>query len=148
MALMRLLLIHWCIHKRKADYKQTDPHQLHNLLSTDDKANQTSHAILGISLPKVVARLDSLLLVLKSCKGQVCVKPWKALHPLGEVTSLEDALDTRYDYFYEEEQTNRVYFDECARGYLLDVEGPQFNFESNSEGNSFIRDGLPWYEWV
>ncbi|QKX53241.1 uncharacterized protein TRUGW13939_00317 [Talaromyces rugulosus] len=134
--------------KEKADCEQADPHQLHNLLSTDDKENQTSHAILGISLPKVVARLDSLLLVLKSCKGQVCVKPWKALHPQGEVTSLKDALDTRYDYFYKEKQTSRVYFDECARGYLLDVEGPQYNFESNDEGNSFIRDGLPWYEWV
>lgn len=104
--------------------------------------------ILGINIAKLVPRLDSLLLVLKSCKGQVCVKPWKALHPGGEVTTLRDALDARYDHFYELEQTTRVKFEECVRGYLLDAEGPQFDFKEDNKVNMFLRDGLPWYEWV
>jgi hypothetical protein len=143
------LFILVCSFLYEAYCGQDDPYQLHNLLSTDGKSNTITHTILDTSLTKVVARLDSLLLVLKSCKGQVCVKPWEALHPRGEVTSLRDALDARYDKFYEVEQATRVYFDECVRGYLLDAEGPQFDYENKgSEENVFLRDGLPWYEWV
>lgn len=83
--------------------------------------------------------------MLKSCKGQVCVKPWDALHPRGEVMTLKDALDVRYDHFYDVEQTTRVQFNECARGYFLDAEGPQFDSGTDYE---VLRDGLPWYEWV
>ncbi|KAJ5833279.1 arylsulfatase [Penicillium riverlandense] len=115
----------------------------HELYDMTTKNNYLSHKILDTDLAKVVPRLDSLLLVLKSCKGQVCVKPWKALHPRGEVVTLEDALHARHDNFYEIEQTTRVRFEECARGYILDAEGPQFD-----EGKMILRDGLPWYEWI
>lgn len=73
---------------------------------------------------KVIARLDSLLLVLKSCKGVTCTDPWRKLHPHGNVKSLRDALKPRYDAFYEHEQ-QRVSFSRCANGYLVDAEGPQ-----------------------
>ncbi|RAK84164.1 arylsulfatase [Aspergillus costaricaensis CBS 115574] len=134
----------WCNNEHELYDMTNDPHQLHNLLSTNGLPNATAHIILNVDLCKVVQRLDSLLLVLKSCKGQVCVKPWDALHPRGEVTTLKDALDVRYDYYYEMEQTTRVQFDECARGYFLDAEGPQFG-----QGTEYgvLRDGLPCSIW-
>ncbi|KAJ5619462.1 arylsulfatase [Penicillium lagena] len=133
----------WCNNEHELYDMTTDPYQLHNLLSTEDKEHLPSHKILDTDLAKVVPRLDSLLFVLKSCKGQVCVKPWKALHSRGEVITLKDALHARHDNFYEVEQTIKVRFEECARGYLLDAEGPQFD-----EGKMALRDGLPWYEWI
>ncbi|CAL5872188.1 uncharacterized protein PFLUO_LOCUS6446 [Penicillium psychrofluorescens] len=133
----------WCNNEHELYDMTTDLYQLHNLLSTEDKEQLPSHNILDTDLTKLVPRLDSLLLVLKSCKGQVCVKPWKALHPHDEVLTLKDALHARHDNFYEMEQTTRVRFEECARGYILDVEGPQFD-----ERKMIFRDGLPWYEWI
>ncbi|OJJ50209.1 hypothetical protein ASPZODRAFT_139525 [Penicilliopsis zonata CBS 506.65] len=117
---------------------KTDPHQMHNLLLDKEEATILMHH----PIPKLVARLDALLLVLKSCKGASCVEPWRALHPRGGVDTLADALSARYDRFYELEQP-RVRFNECERGFLLHSEGPQFE----SAGKMF-RDGLPWYEWV
>ncbi|PWY78993.1 arylsulfatase [Aspergillus eucalypticola CBS 122712] len=134
----------WCNNEHELYDMTSDPHQLHNLLSTSGLPNATSYIILNVDLSKVVQRLDSLLLVLKTCKGQVCVKPWDALHPRGEVTTLKDALDVRYDYYYEVEQTTRVQFNECARGYFLDAEGPQFVQGAEYE---VLRDGLPCSIW-
>ncbi|KAJ5111111.1 hypothetical protein N7532_001646 [Penicillium argentinense] len=125
----------------------TDPHQMTNLLSENEKVS-LSHHILGIGIPKVVLRLDSLLLVLKSYKGKVCVTLWKALHPNRAVNCLKDALNEVYDHFYEAEQSTRVVFDEYMRGYLLHAEGPQFDFDRDGQGNNLIRDGLLWHEWV
>jgi hypothetical protein len=98
--------------------------------------------LLGVPLTKVVSRLDSLLFVLKSCKGDVCRQPWEALHPGGRVRSLRDALDGEYDFFYEEEQV-RIKYNRCEQGYLLDAEGPQFEIEG-----LVYRDGARWSEWV
>jgi hypothetical protein len=46
------------------------------------------------------------------------------LHPDGSVSSLRDALDTKYDSFYAF-AGNRVSFSECALGYIREVEGEQ-----------------------
>jgi hypothetical protein len=75
-------------------------------------------------LRKVIARLDSLLLVLKSCKGLTCVRPWDVLHPDQGVRNLYDALSPEFDKFYEKEQ-HRVEFSRCENGYIVDAEGPQ-----------------------
>lgn len=112
---------------------------MHNLLHDDEKATAPSE-ILGVPLAKVVDRLDSLLFVLKSCKGQVCVQPWEALHPQGNVRNLVDALSPRFDRFYA--QQVRVEYDYCAAGYVVQAEGPQF--ESTPE----YRRSVPWQEWV
>lgn len=85
----------------------------------------------------MIARLDALLLVLKSCKGSSCVAPWRVLHPHGDVLSLEDALATRYDEFYEQEQV-KVEFSRCEAGHIVDAEGPQ-------DANVY-RSGLQWSE--
>ena len=79
--------------------------------------------------------------MLKSCKGQTCVRPWEALHPQGNVHSLRDALSPRFDGFYI--QQARVRYDHCELGYILDAEGPQFE----TEGLVF-RHGAPWHHWT
>jgi hypothetical protein len=117
-------------------YWQNDPGQLKNLL----QPNSSPTFLLGHELSKVVARLDSLLYVLKSCKAQTCIQPWQALHPAEDVNDLHDALSSRYDHFYEKEQ-RRVEYNRCEAGYIVDAEGPQFE-----------KDGLvysnEWSNWV
>jgi hypothetical protein len=98
--------------------------------------------VLGLPISKVVARLDSLLFVLKSCTGETCVQPWQSLHPDGNVLTLRDALSAKFDDFYEVQQI-KVEFNRCERGYIINAEGPQFE----REGIAF-RDGLPWHQWV
>jgi len=72
--------------------------------------------------PRLISRLDTLLAVLRTCKGRACTHPWEVLHPAGDVRSLQDALDTRYDDFYAEQE--RVYFTQCEKGYIEESEGP------------------------
>ncbi|KAG6834736.1 hypothetical protein H0H93_007697 [Arthromyces matolae] len=40
------------------------------------------HELYDLSAPlnQVIERLDALLLVLSSCKGPTCIKPWNVLH--------------------------------------------------------------------
>lgn len=120
-------------------HHQVDPSQMHNLLSKDHTISST---IANLPIHKVVARLDSLLFVLKSCKGITCQQPWKSLHPKGDVLTLEDALSARFDHFYEVEQ-QRVEYNFCSNGYLVDAEGPMWE-----DHGSVFRDGLMWYDWV
>jgi hypothetical protein len=91
---------------------------------------------------KVAARLDSLLLVLKSCKGERCQNPWSALHPDGSVKSLQDAVAAEFDAFYEEEQV-KIEYNRCEQGYILDAEGPQW--ETNGVQ---YRGKTHWSDWV
>ncbi|KAI1260432.1 alkaline-phosphatase-like protein [Xylariaceae sp. FL1019] len=72
---------------------------------------------------QLVSRLDSLVLVLKTCVARTCTHPWEVLHPAGDVQSLVEALDPVYDQFYELQQ-NRVSFDACLGGYLVSNELP------------------------
>lgn len=94
--------------------------------------------ILGHDVRQVIARLDALLMVLKSCKGAACIKPWAVLHPNSSVDSLQDALHKTYNTFYHKQP--KVAFDRCGDGYILGDEGPQ-------EALAYRRH-LPWYEWV
>ncbi|TEA12122.1 Arylsulfatase [Colletotrichum sidae] len=128
----------WCTNEHELYDLNTDPGQLRNLLQATSQAT----SFLGLPIEKIVSRLDSLLLVTKSCKGSVCTHPWRALHPQGNVDSLRDALSTRFDSFYEQQQV-RVKYSRCELGYLVDAEGPQFE-----------KDGLvywksrDWGDWV
>ncbi|THC89553.1 hypothetical protein EYZ11_010997 [Aspergillus tanneri] len=96
------------------------------------------HELYDLSLPTVIHRLDALLLVLKSCKGETCIKPWDVLHPDGSVRSLQDALDPRFDAFYVAQP--KLSFETCLDGYILGNEGEQVGFE--------YRDGLEWDAWT
>jgi hypothetical protein len=88
-----------------------------------------------------VARLDTLLFVLKSCKGPSCSQPWKSLHPQGDVTSLQDALVPRFDVFYESQA--RVKYSHCELGYIIDAEGPQFE-----DDGLVYWEGTSWSDWT
>ncbi|KAL4738346.1 alkaline-phosphatase-like protein [Aspergillus similis] len=125
----------WCNNEHELYDLTTDPYQLNNLYNTNDK----SAMIFGHSLSQVISRLDSILLVLKSCKGATCIKPWDVLHPGGHVKSLKDALNPLYNAFYTDQA--RVSFDHCEHGYIPEVEGPQ-------DALPFTRYGLNWDIWT
>lgn len=64
-------------------------------------------------------------MVTKSCKGYTCTNPWSVIHPSGDVKTLRDALDGRFDAFYTSEVAQKVGFEKCELGYILGSEGPQ-----------------------
>ena len=103
----------------------TDPLQMHNLLSPNTtSATNECPTGLSYSIPRLQSRLDALLLVLKSCTASSCREPFKQLHPDGSVANLADAMDERYDGFYEE--LEKVHFGRCELGYLIGAEGVQW----------------------
>jgi N-acetylglucosamine-6-sulfatase len=108
----------WCTNEHELYDMKADPYQLNNLLARDSKQKE----LFGYKLDRIVPRIDALLLTLKACKGQVCTRPWETLHPKGNVLSLKDAMNTRYDDFYMKQQ-EKVTFSECADGYLDWLEG-------------------------
>lgn len=110
-----------------------------NVTVVDTQATLTG----GQTVQKVVARLDALLFVLKSCNGTVCRKPWEQLHPTGDVKTLEHALAPEFDDFYENHQI-RVRYDFCANGYLVEAEGSMWE----THGQQYRRGGLDWHHWV
>ncbi|KAF2143973.1 uncharacterized protein K452DRAFT_306619 [Aplosporella prunicola CBS 121167] len=144
----------WCNNEHELYDLNNDPYQIHNLYdspaSSSHGTNTTflglSHSsnttLLGLPVTKAIARLDSLLFVLKSCKSETCIRPWEALHPDGNVQNLHDALSPRFDKFYEVEQ-ERVSFSRCELGYIIDAEGPQFE-----KDGLFFREGNRWSDWV
>ncbi|KAI1055989.1 hypothetical protein LB506_009256 [Fusarium annulatum] len=126
----------WCNNEHELYDIKTDPGQLNNLFPHDD--TKASTALLGTITGEVLNRLDALMLVLKSCKGNTCIEPWKILHPEGGVASLKDALQAKFNAFYKEQV--KVRFDRCEYGYLIDAEGPQVGYE--------YREGLEWHHWT
>ncbi|KAI6893722.1 arylsulfatase [Hortaea werneckii] len=87
------------------------------------KRSNSSHEGVTASIPRLISRLDTLLVVLKTCKGRQCTHPWEVLHPGGDVRDLHDALNSEFDHFYEGQQ-QRVYFEKCEKGYIAESEGP------------------------
>ncbi|KAJ5924257.1 hypothetical protein N7466_008444 [Penicillium verhagenii] len=127
----------WCTNEHELYDLSTDPYQLHNLYPTGPAVGDEPR-ILGRTLSQAISRLDALLLVLKSCQGSTCIEPWKVLHPQHSIRTMRDALDERYDLFYEAQP--RVSFDWCDLGYVIEAEGPQAPLTT--------RNGLPWDAWV
>lgn len=78
------------------------------------------------TLAQMLSRLDALLLLLKDCKGRQCTHPWESYFPSGDVTSLAQALNPRYDAFFTEVVAN-VDFEECTKGYIPELEGPTWD---------------------
>lgn len=92
-------------------------------IQTDPSDPDQASTQVVFPIHRVVDRLDALLMVLKTCKASACTHPWKVLHPTGDVTSLKEALHPDFDEFYEVQQ-QRVKFDKCEKGYILESEGP------------------------
>ncbi|KAI8932845.1 hypothetical protein NX059_010328 [Plenodomus lindquistii] len=109
----------WCTNEIELYDLTTDPYQLTNLHTPN-----TTTTLISKRHPaaKISSRLNALMLTLKRCKGRVCTRPWEKLHPDGGVRNLDDALDAKYDVFYEQHQ-RPVTFSECALGQVLEVEG-------------------------
>jgi N-acetylglucosamine-6-sulfatase len=124
--------------RRLTSCTQVDPSQMNNLWSRNDTTQ-------GYSLECLQPRLDSLLMVLKSCKGEVCVKPWETLHPAGDVKTLEDAMNTKYDDFYASQP--KVAFEACLLGYFPAAEGPQAALPFIPDEYSYL-DGSHWSDWT
>ncbi|KAI0513279.1 arylsulfatase-like protein [Xylaria bambusicola] len=129
----------WCTNEHELHDLTTDPGQMNNLLHPDAGSGIT---LLGLPLEKVRQRLDALLFVLKSCRAESCIHPWRELHPAGNVETLKDALSSRFDEFYATE-TENIKFDRCEMGYLVDAEGPQFKQTSPKVG---VRED--WHIWT
>ncbi|KAF1979153.1 arylsulfatase precursor [Bimuria novae-zelandiae CBS 107.79] len=105
----------WCTNEHELYDMINDPYQLTNLYN--------SNATIGSwPISSLSARLNGLLLTLKRCKGRTCTRPWEKLHLDGRVKNLKDALDSKYDKFYEQHQ-HPVTFSECGLGQVLSLEG-------------------------
>ncbi|KAH8177764.1 sulfatase domain-containing protein [Sarocladium implicatum] len=120
----------WCSNEHELYDLSVDPHQMDNLYHQ----NQGS----DVSLRNMISRLDSLMMVMKSCKGLTCRQPWSVLHPDGRVRTLEEALDHEFDDFYEAQA--KVSFSQCELGYIVSSEGPQSGYQ--------YRGALGWSEWT
>ena len=116
------------------DGAKTDPYQVKNL----QKSEHESVKILRHLTLRIISRLDTLLIMLKSCRGSQCIKSWDLLHPDSLVTSLTDTIDPIHDGFYESQP--KVSFSHCAYGYKIEAEGPQ-------EALSY-RNGYKLEHWV
>jgi len=150
----------WCNNEHELYDLNTDPGQMANLLHPDEQkkrlsgnASANTIRLLGLPLDKVVQRLDSLLFVLKSCRAESCIDPWRQLHPAGNVASLKEALSPRFDAFYEErgrKTGEKIEFDRCEKGYIVDAEGPQFSSSRSPLGESENEWKLhrDWHEWT
>ncbi|KHN95381.1 arylsulfatase precursor [Metarhizium album ARSEF 1941] len=106
----------WCTNEHQLYDMRDDPYQMKNLYGT--KGNTSRY-----SIPALTARLDTLLLTLKNCKGKVCREPWRTLFPGPDdaVVSLDQAMDAKYDGFFAKQE--KVTFSKCAYGQLLEFEG-------------------------
>ena len=102
--------------------------QMNNLFSegfTDSNSSSSDTTLLGVSVESVASRLDAMLFVLKSCQGDNCRDPWQALLPGSDIHTLTDALDSKYDNFFQTE-VPRVSFTSCESEYIVSAEGPQY----------------------
>ncbi|ORX50234.1 Arylsulphatase [Hesseltinella vesiculosa] len=110
----------WCTGEHEFFDLANDPYELFNVYNSFKETN-------------LVNRLNALLVVLKTCRSSSCRDPWAALHP-GDISvqSLSDALDARFDGYYE--QFRDVAFKECLTYYDEANELPSFgqHFQANA----------------
>lgn len=134
---------------------QKDPGQLINLFDDEDAASV--YSLSGRPFGQIVNRLDALMMVLKSCRGESCIKPWKVLHPEGDIATLKDAMSQTFDTFYKTQP--KVEFTSCELGYMIEAEGPQDPNvlgsgrsklelrEQGAQGSAFKYSGH-WSHWT
>ncbi|KAK6421642.1 hypothetical protein LTR81_005482 [Elasticomyces elasticus] len=160
----------WCSGEHELYDLKVDPYEMHNLLTPElsdftttttpggvaeelttevfsstsgSTAHMANNNTVVASMRHLVARLDSLLMVLKTCKARECTHPWETLHPDGSVRDLHDALHSDFDDFYETQQ-QRIEFTKCEKGYIAESEGPA-GAKAWSVG---ARGGARWQDLV
>lgn len=84
-----------------------------------------------------MSRLNALLLVLKSCEGDMCRNPWQAFADdsgsdrMHRFNTLELALNPVLDSYFD--KLPKVQFQECLQSQVVDNERPFFP-EAAAEG--------------
>ncbi|KAB5511536.1 arylsulfatase [Coniochaeta sp. 2T2.1] len=127
----------WCTNEKELYDINQDPGQIRNLLDPRFESLASEFSIAGRPQQEVLARLDALMMVLKSCKGDGCRDPWAVLQPsVAGVAGLVDALAPEFDRFYAKQP--KVRFDKCELGYIVESEGPQF---TQSQRGHYLNHG-------
>ena len=98
-----------------------DPHQTKNLVEVDDTSSP--YQLAGRALEEVLTRLNALVMVLKTCRGTTCSRPWESLHPDGSIWTLKQALDPRLDSFYHDQP--QMWFLDCPSAYFAEWENQE-----------------------
>lgn len=114
----------WCQNGAHELYDMSwDTHQMTNLHPNAPSENGTNAyqmgmtTLLGRPVERVIHRLDAMVLVQKSCSGDVCREPWKQLHPNGGVKTLMGALQEKYDGYYKNSyELAKVGWQQCYTG--------------------------------
>lgn len=103
----------WCTGETELYDLVADPYELAPIARNSSAAAE-----------RLTSRLNGLMLLLKACIGESCRRPWSVIQPGADVASLADALDPRYDVYYE--ALPSVHFDLCLEQYDLSNEAPFF----------------------
>ncbi|SMY28856.1 unnamed protein product [Zymoseptoria tritici ST99CH_1A5] len=146
-----LLYTVWCSGERELYDVLADPYQTSNLYPLDHGVtsiafpshrsseehgvsytpfpppppNNVSSTHSPVPLSRLIPRLNTLLMVLKTCKQRQCTHPWSTVHPAGDIHSLRDTLDPQFDEFYAGQE--EVAFGWCEKGYISEAEGAVWN---------------------
>ncbi|KAF2106098.1 arylsulfatase [Lophiotrema nucula] len=132
----------WCGGDHELYDMTVDPDQMHNYYTTSSNGTFTTSGNVKInnhtySTSKISERLDGLLYVLKTCKAKTCSEPWATLMPNTGVTSLAQAMDSKYDAYFA--GLTRVEYERCEEGYIADAEGPVFENGEAYSGAGMIK---------
>jgi N-acetylglucosamine-6-sulfatase len=111
----------WCTGEREFYDMKTDSQQMHNRLA--ENPTGVARQYYGRPEQEMFNRLDALLMVTKSCKTDSCRDPWATLFPGGHVTNIEQAMNSTYDTFFENQP--KISFSSCIAGHVVADEGPQ-----------------------
>ncbi|KPM35927.1 Arylsulfatase [Neonectria ditissima] len=116
----------WCTNETELFDLKFDPYQTKSLAAASN--SPSAYRLAKRPLHHLLSRLNALIMVLKTCKDRVCTHPWNTLHPNGDVQTLKQALDEKYDKFYANQP--QMWFAECSLGYFADMENqePQLEF--------------------
>ncbi|KAK3722498.1 hypothetical protein LTR37_002490 [Vermiconidia calcicola] len=136
----------WCTGNQTELYDTVaDPYELHNLALDPD-----------VETKRLMDRLSALLLVTKSCGRESCRKPWEVLSEAcaqssvlassNDFKTLDQAMDTRYDPFFESLPT--FGFQMCLPYQLPSNEGPFFPAESEDLGREYRDAATEFAFWL
>lgn len=129
----------WCQDGAHELYDMSwDPYQLSNLHPDAPKPPGGSNVyiqghrnVLGRPTWQVLYRLDAMVLIQKTCIADVCRQPWLQLHPDGSVSNLMDALNEKYDKFYENSyKVAQVGWEQCYTGLSANSSSTLYSLEN------------------
>lgn len=112
---------HTCSNDTDRDPHQDDFAQMHNPLRSPSATAALTKKYFGRPFSQLIHRLDTLLLITKTCKGDSCRQPWHVAFPDGKVNYLYDAMNPKYDEFFANQP--KVDF-ECVPGDIRERSGP------------------------